>query len=200
MPQDDLLIDPKDWSTQRWKNGGGVTREIWRWSDPKSGDLGPDAYDLRLSVAELDGAGPFSLFPGYYRTLIALEDTMLELATAGSKSRAMKKHVALHFPGDVAAETLGRGRATDLNVISRLARRRAHVEVSKRESGRGSTIWPSTRLQHLAIFALSAVTLREGDEKIRDLQSQQTWIQINDSTNERDVDLVASAPVVWIRF
>lgn len=192
-----LLIDPKDWSTQRWKNGGGITHEIWRWTDPKSGDLGPDAYDLRLSVAEIEGEGPFSPFPGYYRTLIALEDTALELGIAGSESCAMTKHRAFDFPGDVSVATHGEGRATDLNVISRLARRRAHVEVSTRESALDSSIWPSTRMQHLAIFALSAVTLRQGRKKIRDLSIRQTWIHID---HGGDIELESDEPVVWIRF
>ncbi|MEO7111235.1 MAG: HutD family protein [Polyangiaceae bacterium] len=196
MSTGELLIDPKEWSTQRWKNGGGITHEIWRWTDPKSGDLGPDAHDLRLSVAEIEGAGPFSRFPGHYRTLIALEDTLLELATADGKPRAMKKHHAFHFPGDVAAATLGRGHATDLNVISRLARRRAHVTVSKRELDPTSDIWPSTRLQHLAIFALSPTTLRNGGAA-RELTARQTLIQL-DAANELAYE--ANVPVVWIRF
>jgi environmental stress-induced protein Ves len=192
-----LLIDPKDWSTQRWKNGGGITYEIWRWTDPKSGELGADAYDLRLSVAKIDGEGPFSLFPGYYRTLISLEDTALELGIAGSQSRAMKKHHDFHFPGDVSAATHGKGRATDFNVISRLGRRRAHVEVSTRESYRDSSIWPITRRQHLAVFALSPVTLKHNRKKARELSTHQTWIQVD---HDGDIELDANEPVVWIRF
>ncbi len=69
-----ILVTRSEWTTQRWKNGAGVTHEIMRWSRSAPVD---DSYDVRISVAEIDGAQPFSSFPGYYRTLVVLEPVVL---------------------------------------------------------------------------------------------------------------------------
>jgi environmental stress-induced protein Ves len=52
-----------------WKNGGGLTREVAVY--PPTSDLG--SFDWRVSMAEVRGAGPFSLFPGVDRRLAVLE-------------------------------------------------------------------------------------------------------------------------------
>jgi hypothetical protein len=66
-------LPPTAWRTQPWKNGGGVTHEILRWPDV-------DDYDVRISVAEVARSGPFSLFPGYWRTIIMIGSAPIELA------------------------------------------------------------------------------------------------------------------------
>ncbi len=172
-----LRITRGEWSTQRWKNGAGVTREILRWSR-----VGPssDAYDLRLSVAEVEGAQPFSSFPGYHRSLVVLEDTTLVLA-----GKAMPKGRVFDFRGDVAMATSGEGRATDLNVISRLENA-AQVELSARETHARSA-------RALAVFALEPVVVR-GDAKEIALDAYDTWVELAGGA------YLASAPVVWVRF
>ena len=168
-------IARSEWTTQRWKNGAGITHEILRWSALPS----DDAYDVRLSVAEVEGAQPFSFFPGYFRSLVVLEETTLRLG-----DEAMTKGRVFDFRGDLPMATTGEGRATDLNVISRLERR-ARVEVASRETER--------ERRALAVFALEPVVLR-GDAE-RALDAGDTWIDL-----AGDADYVASAPVVWVRF
>ncbi len=51
-----MLITPAEWRSQPWKNGLGVTHEVWRDRDD---------YDVRVSVAEDVTPAPFSRFPGY---------------------------------------------------------------------------------------------------------------------------------------
>jgi environmental stress-induced protein Ves len=46
-----------------WKNGGGVTREVI--AHPPGSDL--RHFDWRVSIAEIQGAGAFSSFPGTSR-------------------------------------------------------------------------------------------------------------------------------------
>lgn len=175
------LVRRREWTTQAWKNGAGITHEVLRWSlTPPAAD----EYDVRLSVAEVEGAQPFSAFPGYHRSLICLETSSLLLGSA-----PMVKLQAFHFPGDVPMATHGTGRATDFNVISRQARP-ARVEVSVEESD-GS---PVHRARPLAVFALEATVLRsEGVERV--LEPFDTWVEL-----EGGVAYQASAPVVWIRF
>ena len=63
---------------QPWKNGGGITREIA--ASPDGAAL--DAFDWRVSMAEVAAAGPFSRFEGVDRILTVLTGE-LELSFPG---------------------------------------------------------------------------------------------------------------------
>lgn len=53
-----------DWVAQPWRNGGGVTHELWRDGDP---------FGVRLSAAIVASDGPFSRFDGIDRVITLLE-------------------------------------------------------------------------------------------------------------------------------
>ena len=55
-----------------WRNGGGTTRELLAW--PPGAD-----WQLRLSVAEVAQAGPFSEFPGVLRWFAVLHGAGVRL-------------------------------------------------------------------------------------------------------------------------
>lgn len=136
------------WSKQPWKNGRGVTHEIFRLTDPARARLGAGDYDLRLSVALIDGEQEFSLFPGYWRALVPLDDCALTLG-----AQPLLKHHVFELSGDEPTGTKGVGKTRDLNVISRIARARAHVVISTSEI--------APHAQHLAAVALTPVTVRD---------------------------------------
>ena len=107
-----------------WKNGGGVTREIAAW--PQGATL--DAFDWRISMAEVEAAGPFSRFDGVDRILTVLSgeldlrlgDAPVVTLTPGSQPFA--------FAGDRDCHGAPRGRGvTDLNVMVRRGVVRAEV-------------------------------------------------------------------------
>lgn len=56
----------------RWRNGGGLTREIY--SCPAG-----DSFHWRASVARIDSSGAFSAFPGYQRWISLLDGGPLRL-------------------------------------------------------------------------------------------------------------------------
>lgn len=58
-----------------WRNGKGVTRELHRI--PAHDD--PDDFVLRVSVADVDTDGTFSLYPGIDRTLAILRGSGMDL-------------------------------------------------------------------------------------------------------------------------
>jgi environmental stress-induced protein Ves len=111
-----------DYSTQPWKNGGGLTREILK-VPPQASD-----FDWRLSLATIQRPGPFSTFADYDRTLILVDGAgvHLDFGTHG--------HTVLRAPGESAAFdgawsttcTLIGGCTTDLNLI--VAKTRAQAE------------------------------------------------------------------------
>ncbi|HEX4293707.1 MAG TPA: HutD family protein [Rhizomicrobium sp.] len=108
----------------RWKNGGGVTREVAVWPP----GAGLDTLDWRVSIAEVSGAGPFSHFAGIDRTLAILEGRMA-LAFAGRAVVLDAQSPPFAFAGDVpcSGTPIG-GAVTDLNVMTRRGRCTARVE------------------------------------------------------------------------
>lgn len=80
---------------QPWKNGGGVTYEVAR-------DQGDDArFGWRLSFAEVNAPGPFSVFPGIDRIITLVEGNPMTLrvtpavpktpsASAGAKPKTLR--------------------------------------------------------------------------------------------------------------
>jgi len=55
-----------------WRNGGGITREIA--ARPPGATL--EAFDWRISMAEVREPGPFSSFPDVDRVLTFLQGTL----------------------------------------------------------------------------------------------------------------------------
>jgi len=95
-----------------WKNGGGITHEIFRV------DAGAD-FRWRLSVAQIDRSGPFSEFANHRRTMVLLQGTGLRLDFAGGPSRTLT-HVGdvVDFDGAIATDCeLIDGACTDLNLM-----------------------------------------------------------------------------------
>jgi environmental stress-induced protein Ves len=66
------VIPATDYRRSRWRNGRGWTREILALPDV-------DAWDLRLSIAELDAVADFSPFPGMAREQVLLSGNGLQL-------------------------------------------------------------------------------------------------------------------------
>ena len=53
------VVTAQDVAPQRWRNGGGWTRELLAWPT--------DDWVVRLSVADIEADGPFSAFDGVQR-------------------------------------------------------------------------------------------------------------------------------------
>ncbi|MDR5744689.1 HutD family protein [Caballeronia sp. LZ029] len=64
-----------DVPTTRWKNGKGTTRELLRI--PARND--PDDFVLRVSVADMNADGAFSLYPGIDRITAILRGSGIDL-------------------------------------------------------------------------------------------------------------------------
>lgn len=123
-------IAPWTWQAQPWNNGGGITYELARWPDT-------GAYDVRVSLAEVDRDGAFSRFPGYRRWSFLAGDAPIDLAVglaAGGVTHrlaALADHVEL--PGEAAITAHLPGGPTRLfNVLARVP-----IEL-----GRGATRHP----------------------------------------------------------
>lgn len=144
-----------------WKNGGGVTRELWR--EPAEGPI-----RLRLSVAEVRGNGPFSFFPDLDRVLLILTGNGVALSGPEGRVTLGRQSAPFVFRGETPWDcTLSDGPVRDFNVMVRRGR---SVEVTRRGAGRvvagsfvlagaeGAQLGPTT----LAPFDLARCTAGEG--------------------------------------
>jgi len=146
-----------DVKPQRWKNGGGVTRELLAWP-------APDDWLVRISVADIEKDGPFSIFPGIKRTITVLSGAGIWL-DAPLDIALRPKDPPWTFPGDIAPYCeLVRGPTRDLNAmfnekagVGRLQRWRTGYESKLK--------WVSFDLDDnpptlFGVFTLAAATLR----------------------------------------
>jgi environmental stress-induced protein Ves len=97
-----------------WRNGGGVTYEVA--SSPSGNDL--TDFDWRISIAEVEAGGPFSVFPCVDRTIILIEGEWMALAVDGRRHR-FGVHEPFSFDGGSETVCEVAGRSRDLNVMTR---------------------------------------------------------------------------------
>jgi uncharacterized protein len=123
------LLEPADYRTMPWKNGGGVTTEIA--AHPSGTAL--DAFAWRVSVAQVDRDGPFSQFPGIDRTIVLLEGAGMRL-TGGGRDADLRTPFEPHaFAGDDAIDcVLVAGPVRDFNAMFRRGRAQGRVAVVRR--------------------------------------------------------------------
>ena len=101
---------------QRWRNGGGVTRELFTW--PESAP-----WNARVSVADIDADGAFSAFPGVERWFAVIEGCGVELDFGDANQRLEQGDAPFRFDGARAPMCrLLDGPTRDLNLMLRDAR------------------------------------------------------------------------------
>ena len=103
---------------QRWKNGAGWTREIRRHPTEA------EAFDWRLSVADIENDGPFSAFPGYRRSLVLLKGHGIRLRFPDGHAHVLEPpHARIDFDGGSALQCqLLDGPTQDFNLMWRPSR------------------------------------------------------------------------------
>jgi hypothetical protein len=109
------LVRSIDVPAQHWRNGGGLTRELLAWPTG-------DAWQIRVSVADVDVDGPFSAYPGVQRWFTVLQGEGVALTVGDVVHRLEHGDAPVHFAGDVptACRLLG-GSTRDLNLMLRCA-------------------------------------------------------------------------------
>lgn len=120
------ILRAADHVPMSWKNGLGVTREVAL--APRAD--GRDGFSWRLSLATIQASGPFSLFPGIDRTIVALAGETLALRSDGRElTRLSALGEPFAFPGEVMIEGVTEGGATtDLNIMTHRGEARHRME------------------------------------------------------------------------
>jgi uncharacterized protein len=102
-------LTAEDFKSMPWKNGGGITVELFRIPDPQV----PDSFLFRLSRAHVKQDGPFSKFHGIDRILVLLKGQGIRLNSIPLRS-------VLNFRGeeDIHCELIN-GEVIDFNVMTK---------------------------------------------------------------------------------
>ncbi|MGE0007372.1 MAG: HutD family protein [Parvibaculaceae bacterium] len=110
------VLRREDYKVMPWKNGGGVTTEIWV-SPPGSGLAGAP-FDWRVSIADVASDGPFSKFAGYDRHIMLLEGQGMRLETEENGVIDLVPCRPAAFSGDWAVTgRLSGGPVRDFNLM-----------------------------------------------------------------------------------
>ncbi|HEX7339052.1 MAG TPA: HutD family protein [Rhodanobacteraceae bacterium] len=105
-------VDSTSFRAQAWANGGGTTTELAAGPDR-------DHWDWRISLAQVDGDGPFSSLPGVRRQIAPL-DGRLQLQFADAGTRIVHRLEVLTFDGGQPVDChLLDGPGRDLNLMLR---------------------------------------------------------------------------------
>lgn len=108
------VIAANEYRRERWKNGTGWTREILRMPDRSD-------WNWRLSIAEIERDGPFSVFPGVDRELVLIHGNGLRLRFSDGEVRELHPpHDRVRFAGEREVESeLLDGPTHDFNLMWR---------------------------------------------------------------------------------
>ena len=114
MTNTSMVIPANEYRRLRWKNGTGWTREIVRVPDRED-------WDWRLSIAEIESDGPFSLFTGIDRELVLIRGNGLRLRFEdGAVTELQPPHERIRFAGERAVQgELLDGPTHDFNLMWR---------------------------------------------------------------------------------
>jgi uncharacterized protein len=124
-------IRSSDCRVMPWRNGRGSTTELA--VEPPGATL--EAFDWRISVAELQGPGPFSSFPGCDRVIVQLDGPPMTLAHTDGEPVELVKLTPHAFSGDGETTCSVAGVAHDFNLIVRRGLAESHVSVAELGAG-----------------------------------------------------------------
>ncbi len=108
------VLRPADYKRMPWKNGGGTTTELAVYPSNSA-----EGYDWRISIADIESNGPFSIFEGYDRYIALLDGVGMELRfDDGEPVRLEQRLQFVKFAGERRVEgVLVAGKVRDFNVI-----------------------------------------------------------------------------------
>ena len=178
---------------QPWRNGGGSTRELLAWA---AAEAKADAWQLRISVAQIAQPGPFSAFPGIERWFAVLRGEGVTLRFGNRRALLTPGSEPLRFEGASApgCELLD-GATEDLNLMVRHDAGKGAMQ-----RARPGASWSSSAVWR-AVYTLAPATLHIDGAPAADLPADtlawsataadQTWrLQCDD----------AAAAAWWLQF
>jgi environmental stress-induced protein Ves len=116
------IFNKTDFKVMPWSNGGGLTTELYSIHSP---------FVFRLSVANVEQSGPFSIFPNIKRTLILLSGQGFIL----NEKKLDQKFSPIFFSGEDKINcSLIEGPCRDFNVMINHQWGTCETQIIKRNS------------------------------------------------------------------
>lgn len=184
------LISLGDVPTQPWRNGGGTTRELL--ISPSAG-----VWDLRISVADIERDGPFSVFDGVERWMSVVEGEGVALDFADGEKTLRFSDTPICFDGANAPSCrLIAGPTRDLNLMIRSGR----GVVRKVRPG---SAWKEPFAMR-GLFTTTPGRWRDGSNDVIVPADTLLWCQpsshVNPDWTFEPTDSVATARAWWLGF
>lgn len=122
------LLRDGTYDRKPWKNGGGITEDVWLFPAGAT----HDDFDIRLSLAEISREGPFSAFPGIDRTITLVGGDPFVLEFDDGTRRRMTMLDPFSFDGALTpGSRLDGAPSRDFNVMTRRGRWSHQVTVHR---------------------------------------------------------------------
>ncbi|HEV7491328.1 MAG TPA: HutD family protein [Rhodanobacteraceae bacterium] len=155
------LLRTSDYRRVRWKNDGGWTTEIARDPADESVD-----FRWRVSIADIESDGPFSIFPGVDRDLVLLSGAGMDLDFADAlPMRIGERFQHVHFRGESDVQCrLVAGPTRDFNVM--VHRDTTRAEVVARPLVGPMVIFPEPDAEWLIHIHAGHALARRGEQEI----------------------------------
>lgn len=110
------VLNPEQFKTMPWRNGGGVTHEIM--IEPPEATV-ESGFVWRLSIADVQKDGPFSEFKGCDRSMIVLDGMGMILEFPMGRREQVEPLGVFRFPGEVpCVAKLIDGPVRDVNAMT----------------------------------------------------------------------------------
>jgi uncharacterized protein len=109
-----VIIQANSVVPQAWRNGGGETRELMAWP------LGESAWQVRISLADIESNGPFSPFQDVTRWFTVVEGAGIRLRFANEEKLMTSASAPFCFDGGEPPDCeMINGLTRDLNLMIR---------------------------------------------------------------------------------
>ncbi len=168
LPDCDVrLLAVHDLPEQPWKNGGGSTREL----ACHPAQAGFNDFDWRISIAQVNRDGDFSLFPGVDRHIMLIDGESMPLINKETGNiHVLQPFEPLSFAGESPiANTLPHGSTRDFNLM--LRRGRAQGNLHAWRDGAGPCVLPAGFHLLYAARGTGRITLTERDWSLNNEQA-----------------------------
>jgi environmental stress-induced protein Ves len=150
-----------------WKNGGGSTTEVA--IHPAGASLADFAW--RLSLADVESDGPFSLFPGVDRILMLMDGAGMRLDVVSGAIELREPFSVCTFNGDDAVDAmLSDGAVRDCNLMVRRPGR------GRLQAVLGKSIRVDPASFRICHAWRGAINVRVNDGAVNDLQAGSTLL------------------------
>lgn len=188
------LIPAHESRRVRWKNDGGWTTELAR--DP----AGSDDFRWRVSVAEIESDGPFSVFPGIERDLILLDGAGIELDLGSAVTqRLTQRFERIHFSGETRVDCrLLDGATRDFNVMAR--RDAVRAEVVARPLTGSMLVFAEPGAEWLIHVLAGYVEARRGEDSLRLEAGASLHLDFREAADAGRIALDGAGELVLAKF